>query len=134
MRLYGPNGTIPDDQWSLRKVLVLERVPKDPRYPYSSALMFVDAETWFSVYHFAFDTSKKLWKTNQWQWRYTEDAKDFPEVNHGAQTMYFQGAVTTDVQNGRASIFPAYGSGYPSLHAAQVGRLYDVNKLEEIHR
>lgn len=134
MRLYGPNGTIPDDQWSLRRVLVLERVPKDSRYPYSSALMFVDAETWFALYHFAFDTSKKLWKTNQWQWRYSEDAKEFSEVNHGAQTMYFQGAVTTDVQNGRASIYPAYGSGYPSLHASQVGRLYDVNKLEEIHR
>ena len=134
VRLYGPNGQIPDDRWSLRKCVVLERTPRLPRYPYSSALMFVDAEAYNALYHFAFDVKGKLWKTNQWQWKYSEDAKEYAEVNHGTNTMFFQNVSTTDVQNKRATLIPCYGCGYPNLTPGQVQTLFDINKLEEVHR
>jgi len=50
--VYGPNGIIPDEQWELRKLIVLERIPKNPRHPYSSAIMFIDPQIWYDPgYH-----------------------------------------------------------------------------------
>ena len=134
LHTYGPNGQIPDDRWSLRRCVVLERIPKLPRYPYSSAWMFLDAEAYNALYHFAFDVKGKLWKTNQWQWKYSEDTKEFAEVLHGTNTMWFQNVSTTDVQNKRATLIPCYGGGYPNLTPEQVKRIFDVNRLEEFHR
>ncbi len=133
-RFYGPNGTIPEDRWSLRQVAVIQRIPKDPRYPYKSALMFVVAENWFSVYHFAFDRAGKLWKVVDWRWKYTEEYKTFGEVNHGVESMVFQNATNVDIQNRRGTMVPGPGFGYPRLNARQVERVFDINHLEEIHR
>jgi hypothetical protein len=39
-----------------------------------------------------------------------------------------------DVQNDRATIFAGFGSGYPNAVPANVTQLYDISKLEEMHR
>ncbi len=131
---YGPNGTIPDDRWTLRQMAVIQRIPKDPRYPYKSALMFVVGENWFSTYHFAFDRGGKLWKVVDWRWKYTEEYQTFAEINHGVHSMVFQNATNVDIQNKRGTMVPGPGFGYPDLNARQVERVFDINRLEEIHR
>jgi len=66
--LYGPNGIIPDEDWELRRQIVLERIPKNPRHPYSSAIMFIDPQIWFDSFHVAFDHSESC-EDIQWQWK-----------------------------------------------------------------
>jgi len=42
--------------------------------------------------------------------------------------------IIVDVQNERATIFAGYGSGYPNAVPNNVTQLYDISKLEEMHR
>jgi hypothetical protein len=136
IHLYGPWGMVPDDQWNIRRVAVVERTPKDARHPFSAVINFIDAENWENAsYHLNFDRKGKLWKVLLWQWKYSEDYKEFPEINHGVQAMTWQSVSTFDVQNNRGTVvMSAGGGGYPNSTAQHVESLYDINKLEEIHR
>ncbi len=60
--------------------------------------------------------------------------QDFGEVNHGVESMVFQNATNVDIQNQRGTMVPGPGFGYPRLNARQVERVFDINRLEEIHR
>ena len=42
--------------------------------------------------------------------------------------------MATDYVNQRATIFASFGAGYPSPDLGQVGKIFDINKLEEYHR
>lgn len=133
-RVYGPNGEVPNDAWSIRKFAVIERTPKEPRHPYSSVVMFWDAENWHPWMSLAFSRDKKLWKIWAFQNKWTEDYKNFAEINHGVEATILQAETVIDVQANRATIFSGYGNGYPTATAAHVANLYDINKLEEVHR
>lgn len=133
-KFYGPNGDVPNDVWSLRRYAVVERTPKIPNHPYSSMVMFWDAETWHPWCSIAFDRSKRLYKLWIFPMAWTEDVKAFAEINHGVEASVLHAIIVTDFSLNRASIFPAYGTGFPEASADRVSRLYDINKLEEIHR
>jgi len=132
--MYGPNGFIPNDVWSLRRFAVVERIPKEPRHPYSSAVMFWDAENWHPWMMLAFDREQKLWKVSMFQQRWTEDFKDWAEVNRGVESTVPIGVYVLDLQNQRATVFTNFGSSYPTVTVDRVKRLYDISKLEEVHR
>ena len=75
--------------------------------------------------------TKALWNfQNKW----TEDVENFAEINHGVEATILQAETVIDVQNDRATIFSGYGNGYPNATKEHVIRLYDINKLEEVHR
>ncbi|HVB79237.1 MAG TPA: DUF1329 domain-containing protein [Candidatus Binataceae bacterium] len=132
--LFGPNGEIPNDRWSLRRFAVIERTPIEAHHPYSSVVMFWDAEDWFPWMSMAFNRQGKLWKLWELQDRWSEDFKSFAEINHGVQAPMLIGESVVDVQNKRATIFTGYGNGYPNAVPANVTSLYDISKLEEMHR
>ena len=46
---------VPDDQWSVKKMAVTLRTPKDPRHPYSAVINFWAADAWSPGYQFTFD-------------------------------------------------------------------------------
>ena len=48
--------------------------------------------------------------------------------------MDFNGVVATDVQNKHATIIPGYAGEHPVLSAADTDRLFDLSKLEQLHR
>ena len=132
---YGPDGDIPDEQWSVRKMAVVVRTPKNPRHPFSAVINFLDAEDWYSSYHFNFDRKGKLWKIMQWQWRYSEDYTLWQGMNKGIRAMSWQHGYITDVQNNRATLFfCSWGCGYPNSTATHVEDLYDISRLEAVHR
>jgi hypothetical protein len=60
--LFGPNGEIPNDNWSVRRFAVVERTPTEALHPYSSVVMFWDAENWHPWMSMAFNREGKLWK------------------------------------------------------------------------
>ena len=131
---YGPNGQIADDVWSLRRFAVVERTPKAPNHPYSSVVMFWDAQTWAPGFAYSFDRNKKLFKTWTLQNKWSEDFKEFAEFNHGMHDSTLQAEIVVDVQKDRATIFSGYGTGNPNISAEHATRLFDINKLEEAHR
>ncbi|HZO80440.1 MAG TPA: DUF1329 domain-containing protein [Candidatus Binataceae bacterium] len=133
-RFFGPNGDVPDDAWSMRRFAVVERTPKEPHHPYSSVVMFWDAEDWHPWMAVMFDRQQSLWKSLTYTYRWSEDYKDWAEINHGVEAAGLQGLVAIDYHNRRATIFPAFGGGYPEIDPKRVEKLFDINKLEELHR
>lgn len=131
---YGPNGTVPDDVWSLRRFAVIERTPKEPHHPYSSVVMFWDAESWQPWMGVMFDRQQGLWKSLTYSFRWSEDFKEWAELNHGVQAPQLQGLAAIDYHNQRATIFPAFGAGFPDVDVNHVDKLFDISKLEEMHR
>ncbi len=132
--LYGPNGVLPDDNWSVRRFAVVERIPNEPRHPYSSVITLWDAENWHPWQAYVFNRDKKLWKNLTYVNRWTEDFKDWGELNHGAESLTMLAALITDLQNNRATLFTGYGDGLPDVVIQHATKLYDVNTLEEVHR
>ena len=133
-RFFGTNGTVPNDVWSMRRFAVVERTPKEPHHPYSSVIMFWDAEDWHPWMALMFDRQKNLFKSLTYTFRWSEDYKDWAEINHGVQAVGLQGLVAIDYSNKRATIFPAFGAGYPDIDVNHVDKLFDISKLEEFHR
>lgn len=132
--LYGPNGIIPNDVWSLRRFAVIERVAKDPRHPYSSVVDFWDPQIWDTFWMQAWDRKGKLWKSWEFQKIWTEDFKGpLASINHGVRTTNFQSIQVMDTQNDRGTLWICPG-GYPNLDIKKAEGLYDINKLEQIHR
>ncbi len=52
----------PKDNWELRDVYVISIVAKDPKYPYSKRIIYMDKENFSNYYADAYDRAGKLWK------------------------------------------------------------------------
>ena len=133
-RYTGPNGWLPDDIWQVRKFAIMERIPTDPRHPYSRLYEAWDAENYDAWLMVAFDRKGRLWKIWEFQKDWTEDFKRFKVMGPGTRATNFQSIQVIDVQNGRGTIWNGYGTGYPELDLDYITRLYDLNRLTEIHR
>jgi hypothetical protein len=136
LHMYGTNGLIVNDPgWSLRKFAIIERIPTDPRAPYSAVLNFWDAENWDSWFEVAFDRGGKLWKIWEYPKKWSETyTKEWSEINQGVHATTFTGVPVMDLQNSRGTIIIGYGVGFPTPRASEVENLYDISKLEELHR
>jgi len=131
---YGPNGRIPNDVWSVRRFAVIERTPTFPRHPYSGVLNFFDAQNWDSWWEVAFDRKGKLWKEWEYMKKWSETYKEWAEINHGLDITTFQSVDVLDLQNQRGTLGVSIGIGYPNPKLKETEQLFDINKLEEIHR
>lgn len=134
VRYGGPDGWLNDDVWQVRRMAIVERLPKDPRHPYSSAIQVIDAETWETWLHIAFDRKGKLWKVWQWGYAWSDDAKRYTDMNHGRSAVHWKNVDTVDIQNGRGNLWREYGGGLPDFSVDFISRLYDLNRLTELHR
>ncbi len=133
-RYYGPHGRAALGRWELRKALVVEQVPKRANHPYSSKILFLDAQTYRAVSAFAFDRAGKLWKVWAMQHAWSEDASDHRKMNAGTQISCYLGVAVVDVRTGQASLFPALDISYPPIDSEEVLSIYDVNRLTEGRR
>ena len=63
---------------------------------------------------------------------YEQALASFGEIFQGQIELL---AITaTDYVNQRATIFASFGAGYPTPDLEQVGKIFDISKLEEYHR
>ncbi len=132
-RLYGPEGTMPNSAWELRRFFVVYRTPKIAHYP-ESCLMFWSDQNFATAYYFNFDIKKKLWKTNfYWPEKY-ESVKAFAEMIRGLNIPVALNHSIVDVQRDRGTIETFVGLGYPNINLQHTAKLYDINQLEEVHR
>ncbi|MGD0073966.1 MAG: DUF1329 domain-containing protein [Candidatus Binataceae bacterium] len=132
-RLYGPEGSIPNSAWEVRRFAVVYRTPRVPRYP-ESCLMFWDIQSFNTAYYFNFDGTGKLWKTNLYWGEKNESIKAFAEMSRGTNMPIAVNHSIIDVQRNRGTIETFVGFGFPNVDPRQVARMTDVNRLEEVHR
>jgi hypothetical protein len=133
--LYGPNGIMPNDTWTMRRFAVMERTPTSERHPYKSVVEDWDSQNYDAWLMESFDHKDKLWKVWEFQKKWSESFKgDWQEpINKGAYSTEFQSVQVLDVQNDRGTIWIVPG-GFPNLKGPEAEKLYDINKLEQIHR
>ena len=69
----GPHKWVPHKvRWELRDTHVIEQIPKDPDHPYSHKLVFIDTETFWTVWMVAYDHQEQLFRMGQDFLKYTE--------------------------------------------------------------
>jgi hypothetical protein len=133
--LYGPNGIIPNDTWTMRRFAVMERTSTSERHPYKSVVEDWDSQNYDAWTMEAFDHKDKLWKVWEFQKKWSESFKgDWQEaINKGAYSTEFQSVQVLDVQNDRGTIWIVPG-GFPNVKGPEAVQLFDINKLEQVHR
>ena len=132
-RLYGPEGTIPNSTWEVRRFAAVYRTPKVARYP-ESCLMFWNDQNFATSYYFNFDITGKLWKTNLYGAEKVGSVKAFAEMSRGLNIPVALSHSIVDVQRDRGTIETFLGFGYPNVDSQHAAKLYDINRLEEVHR
>ncbi len=134
--LYGPNGFIPNDTWTMRRFAVVERTPTFPQHPYKSVVEDWDSQNYDAWTMEAFDHKNRLWKVWEFQkkWSETFDKNNWQyPINKGADSTEFQSVQVMNVQDGRATIWIVPG-GFPNVKGAESETLFDIDRLEQIHR
>ena len=135
-RYFGPDNVVPNDQWSVKKMAVTSRSPRDPRHPYSAVINFWAADAWSPGYQFCFDRKGKLWKVLEWQYKYSETFKPgfWAETMNGAHAVIWWHVTAMDVQNHRATVFRQQGPVMERYSPQLLKALFDPDALESIHR
>jgi hypothetical protein len=86
--------TWPSEDWEVRDAYVIEITPKDPKYPQSKKVVFIDKENLIVVpWATAYDRAGKLWKL------LTGSYKQF-SVGQGDNTTYINTQLGVDMQAG----------------------------------
>jgi hypothetical protein len=71
---FGPYGfSFANDNWELRKALIVRFDPRNEDHPYSRKDMYIDKETFEPLYSFAYDRKEELWKIIWHNHRYSEE-------------------------------------------------------------
>ena len=134
--LYGPNGIIPNDTWTMRRFAVMERTPTQ-RAP---SVQERRRGLGFAELRRMADGSLRpqgqavegLGVPEEVERKLRQGRLD-GAINKGAFTTEFQSVQVLDVQNDRGTIWIVPG-GFPNLKGPEAEKLYDINRLEEIHR
>lgn len=76
---FGPSGySYGNDIWQLRKAIVLEQKPKNKSHIYKRKTLWLDKQTYNSLYAAAYDRQNELWKVVGMQSQWSE--RDRPEL------------------------------------------------------
>jgi len=79
--------------WEVKDVYIFEITPKDPKYPMSKKVIYIDKESYWPYYCAGWDRAGALWKV--WQTAVTKQ----PNAA-GAPFPYFKGMLGVDIQLG----------------------------------
>ena len=113
--------------------------PLRSNHPYSTKFLYIDRESGECYYANAFDKAGELWKVCQIQKAWTEDPQyadgqkkwKGSETPKGTRIESFQSINVVDLQNGRGTLVPTRGAGFPLTTLKEAKRTHDVNYLTE---
>ena len=84
---FGPLGfSLGNDEWQLRRVMILEQRPKDDNHPYARKTLWVDTQTYQILYAVAYDRKDELWKLIMKASRWTESEHQEKKVKQELRT------------------------------------------------
>jgi hypothetical protein len=99
----GKNKWYPITPWELRKVVIMEVIPKDSNHPYSKRRFYIDRQTFSVLYAFVYDHEGNHWRT---LFHCFGNPKFYPE-NADAGVPLHIGNVWIDYQTNHASAWIA---------------------------
>jgi len=131
---FGPYGlSFADDRWELRRAFKIQFVPKNADHPYSRKILYIDKDSFESLYAFAYDRKGELWKILYHNKRWSEDGHEFYKPWKGVPAPRDSipvADVAINVQTGtgnRIEFWDAHGTPLPS--AGKIRRFIDVGRL-----
>ena len=95
-----PDIPVDTEGYEIRDVYVIDIKPKDPKYPQSRKRVYVDKESLWISYAFAYDRAGKPWKA------WLAGTKAFPFAD-GTLFTYMNGLIGIDIQFGMATQYVA---------------------------
>jgi hypothetical protein len=131
---FGPFGlSFADDQWELRRAVVVQFVPRNSDHPYSKKVIYLDRQAMEPLYSFAYDRKGELWKliwhNHRWSgdksfeypgWAGVEEPRDIMTVSD----------VIVNVQTGTGNRIEAWDRhGTPFDSKGALRRYIDQNRL-----
>jgi len=126
---FGPKSRIANDVWQLRPTYAVEIVSIWQDHPYSSRILFIDAETYNVTNNIAFNRDNQMWRMNGlFYWLPEPGDNGSPEIETSLQRL----AATTmiDRLSGTATVSRMImPTKMPSVSVAEVKRRFSVSAL-----
>lgn len=127
-RHYGPQSRISDDHWELREAIVVEGIPTLKNHPYSSRLLFLDAQNYSFISGLYFDPEGRLMRGAFPVYSWSESGGEEGE-SIGARVSMYRGYAFINFQTGNTTLTNVLKTTYPEPKAAEVRRYYGVDNL-----
>jgi hypothetical protein len=132
----GPSGisiAVPEDNWQMRDVWVVEGVPKPADHPYSKKVLFFDKQT-FAVYNtITWDRKGETYKCWVVPYYWTENP-DIPEkVSHGVQAAISSSLHVFNVQTGVTNAIEWSDNCIRDFSPEQAKTFFDFGRLQASH-
>ena len=135
--LYGPNGIIPNDYVDDAALRDHGAHAHSERHPYKSVVEDWDSQNYDAWLMESFDHKDKLWKVWEFQKKWSESYEpgrlDVPHQQGRLLDRVPVGAGARRAERSRHHL-ASFPGGFPNLKGPEAEKLYDINKLEEIHR
>ncbi|MFQ5515464.1 MAG: DUF1329 domain-containing protein [Myxococcota bacterium] len=150
----GPSGfSVANDVWQLRKAWVLDIRKKSAKPVYSRKRLWIDQQTYSSLYAAAYDRRGELWRLIYVVHRWSEspahkrvseacdrrgpnrlhhlrkNGSGHPQVEGAERFLYPIGHIVVNVRNGKGSRLEAWDAHATHLRDADIRRNLDSNRL-----
>jgi hypothetical protein len=133
---FGPYGlSFADDRWEMRRVVKIRMEPKNADPPYHHKDIYIDIETFESLYSFAYDQKEELWKIIWHNKRWSEDdltADWYPGWEGVKKPMDLRiiSDIITNVQTGTGNRIEFWDNeGSPFKSKGKIRRYIDIGRL-----
>jgi hypothetical protein len=101
VRLGGKCQCYPVDPWELRRVRVVDLIPRVPNHPYGRRRLYVDKQHYSPLFSVIFDKEGNHWRTFFFAFSHPEAS----ELNRGLRVPMFAGNCWVDYKVGRATVW-----------------------------
>jgi hypothetical protein len=137
-RTFGPTGmSFADDRWELRSAFVVKMTPREPGYPYSRKILYIDRQTYEPLYSLAYDQKEALWKIIWHTLRWSGDHETAYPGWKGVPTprdLYVVSDIIVNVQTGTGNRIEYWNnSGTPVSSRRKLRQLIEVSSLAQGH-
>jgi outer membrane lipoprotein-sorting protein len=130
---FGKSGiSLVDDTWDLRKVYIIEQIPKEENHPYSRKTLWLDRESYNFLYAMAYDRKGNLWKIIQSAHRWSE-SEGQPDRIDGLRTFLPVCDIVANVQTGTGNRIEFWDARPTRLSKSKIRKLTDVGRLHRGH-
>ena len=128
---FGPQSRVPHDRWQVRHCYVVEATPKWKGHPYSSKIIFFDAENMNASVALAFNRKNDLWRIFGVLY-HLQAPGTTPEEQLERSVPLWSGTFAIDVLANTSTVsVPNKVTSMPTMSKQAIKRRFDVSSLSE---
>jgi hypothetical protein len=128
---FGPQSRVPHDRWQVRHCYVVEATPKWKGHPYSSKIIFFDADNMNASVALAFNRKNDLWRIFGVLY-HLQAPGTTPEEQLERSVPLWSGTFAIDVLANTSTVsVPNKVTSMPTMSKQAIKRRFDVSSLSE---